>query len=246
MRCQPRYDGPVYIWLKNKQPCLLCDEPADDIIPICTACETELPWLGDQCQTCALPLPGAGLYCGQCLKHPPAFERVIAPWTYNFPIDSLITRFKHSAKWPFGRLLAELLAQSVQHNFDNGLDRPDALVPVPLAKRRLRQRGFNQAAMLARWLGAGLDLACDEQLLLRTQDTDAQQELNADARHKNLRNAFALAANATVKGKHLALVDDVLTTGATTQALARLLVDAGAARVDVYCLARTPKPGESP
>ena len=244
MRCQPRYDGPVYIWLKNKQTCLLCDEPADDIIPICTACETELPWLGDQCQTCALPLPGAGLYCGQCLKHPPAFERVIAPWTYNFPIDSLITRFKHSAKWPFGRLLAELLAQSVQHNFDNGLDRPDALVPVPLAKRRLRQRGFNQAAMLARWLGAGLDLACDERLLLRTQDTDAQQELNADARRKNLRHAFALMPEASIRGRHLALVDDVLTTGATAQALARLLMEAGAARVDVYCLARTPKPGD--
>jgi len=82
-------------------------------------------------------------------------------------------------------------------------------------------------------------------LLLRTQDTDAQQALNADARRKNLRNAFAMAPDAVVKGQHLALVDDVLTTGATAQALARLLMEAGAARVDVYCLARTPKPGEA-
>ena len=244
MRCQPRYDEPVYIWLKNKQFCLLCKETADESTPICMACETELPWLGDQCLTCALPLPAAGLTCGQCLKQPPAFEQVIAPWTYSFPVDTLITRFKHSAKWPFGRLLAELLTQFLQNRFDEDLERPDALVPVPLAARRLRQRGFNQAAMLARWLSAGLDIPCDETLLLRTQDTSAQQDLNADARKKNLRNAFTLAPDTSIKGRHLALVDDVLTTGATAQALARLLMDAGAARVDVYCLARTPKPGD--
>ncbi|HCS42290.1 MAG TPA: amidophosphoribosyltransferase [Pseudomonas sp.] len=244
MRCQPPCNGPVYIWSKNIQSCLLCGEASDDATPICTACETDLPWLGDQCQTCALPLPAAGLTCGQCLKQPPAFERVAVPWTYSFPIDSLITRFKHSAKWPFGRLLAELLARSLQHRFDEDLDRPDVLVPVPLATKRLRQRGFNQAAMLARWLGSSLDIPCDERLLLRVQDTSAQQELKADARKKNLRNAFALAPDAPIKGRHLALVDDVLTTGATAQALARLLMDAGAARVDVYCLARTPKPGD--
>ena len=244
MRCQPQYDGPVYIWLKNNQSCLLCGEASDDATPICTACETELPWLGDQCQTCALPLPAPGMTCGPCLKQPPAFERVAVPWTYGFPVDSLITRFKHSAKWPFGHLLAELLARFLLHRFDEDLDRPDTLVPVPLAVKRLRQRGFNQAAMLAGWLGTRLDIACDEKLLLRVQDTSAQQGLKAEARKKNLRNAFALAPDATIKGRHLALVDDVLTTGATAQALARLLIDAGAARVDVYCLARTPTPGD--
>ncbi|RON42839.1 amidophosphoribosyltransferase [Pseudomonas frederiksbergensis] len=245
MRCQPRYEGPVYIWLKNKQFCLLCGEIADHTTPICTACETELPWLGDHCQTCALPLPASGLTCGHCLQQPPAFERVAAPWVYSFPVDTLITRFKHSAKWPFGRLLGELLAQFLQHRFDEDLERPDTLVPVPLATKRLRQRGFNQAAMLARWLSESLDIPCDETLLLRIQDTSAQQELKAEARKRNLRNAFALAPGASVIGRHLALVDDVLTTGATAQTLARLLMDAGAARVDVYCLARTPKPGDT-
>ncbi|HWT69727.1 MAG TPA: ComF family protein [Pseudomonas sp.] len=245
MRCQPFGKVPVYIWLKNEQPCLLCDEVADGATPLCTACETELPWLGDHCQTCALPLPGSGTTCGHCLDQPPAFERVIAPWTYSFPIDSLITRFKHNAKWPFGHLLAELLAQALQHRFDNDLPQPDLLLPVPLSTRRLRQRGFNQAAMLARWLGSHLDVPCDDRLLLRTQDTGAQQTLNATERRNNLRNAFALAPEASIKGRHVALVDDVLTTGATAQALARLLMEAGAARVDVYCLARTPKPGDT-
>jgi len=243
MRCQPRYEGPVYICLNNVQTCLLCDEPAEAEMPICVACETDLPWLGDHCQTCALPLLAAGLTCGECLLEPPAFEQVVVPWQYGFPVDSLITRFKHNAKWPFGHLLADVLGQYLQHRFDEGLPRPDALLPVPLANKRLRQRGFNQAAMLARWLSESLDLPCEETVLRRVKDTDAQQSLDAKSRKRNLRNAFDLMPDAQVKNRHLALVDDVLTTGATAQALARLLMNAGAARVDVYCLARTPKPG---
>lgn len=243
MRCQPRDKDQVYICLKNVQNCLLCDEPAEAEMPICVACEAEMPWLGEHCQTCALPLPEAGLTCDGCLLEPPAYEQVAVPWRYDFPVDSLITRFKHNAKWPFGHLLADVLSQYLQHRFDEDLPRPDALLPVPLAARRLRQRGFNQAAMLARWLSRQLDLPCEESVVHRIQDTSAQQDLDAKARKRNLRNAFALTSDANVKGRHLALVDDVLTTGATAQALARLLMNAGAARVDVYCLARTPKPG---
>jgi len=242
MHCQPRYRGPVYIWLKNKQHCLLCDEATDTPHPICTPCESELPWLMESCQVCALPLPTAGLTCGQCLKQPPAFEQVIAPWTYRFPLDSLITRFKHQSQWPLGRLLGELLAQALRERFDNGLPRPDLLLPVPMAARRLRQRGYNQAAMLANWLAQSLEIRTDEHCLRRIQDTLAQQGLDARARRRNLLQAFALAPDAEVEGLHLAVVDDVLTTGATAESLARLLIKAGARRVDVYCLARTPSP----
>ncbi|NIU62492.1 MAG: ComF family protein, partial [Pseudomonas stutzeri] len=125
-----------------------------------------------------------------------------------------------------------------------GLPRPDLLLPVPLARRRLRQRGFNQAQMLADWLSRPLGIATDARVLERVLDTPAQQQLDAATRRRNLRQAFAIATGADVKGRHLALVDDVLTTGATAEALARLLKRAGAERVDVYCLARTPKPGE--
>ncbi|WP_311883850.1 MULTISPECIES: ComF family protein [unclassified Pseudomonas] len=243
MRCQPRYEGQVYICLNNVQTCLLCDEPAEAEMPICVACETDLPWLGDHCQNCALPLLATGLTCGECLLEPPAFEQVVVPWLYGFPVDSLITRFKHNAKWPFGHLLADVLGEYLQHRFDEGLRRPDVLLPVPLAGKRLRQRGFNQSAMLARWLSQSLDLPCEETVLRRIKETDAQQDLDAKARKRNLRNAFNLMPDAQIKDRHFALVDDVLTTGATAQALARLLINAGAARVDVYCLARTPKPG---
>ncbi|MGH8352941.1 MAG: ComF family protein [Pseudomonas sp.] len=244
MRCQPESTHQVYIWTKNNQSCLLCDEPADTALPLCGSCEAELPWLGGQCLVCALPLPSAGLACGACLQRPPAFSRVEAPWRYAFPIDALVTRFKHQAKWPLGRLLAGLMSQHLLHSFAEGLPRPECLLPVPLAAKRLRRRGFNQSALLARWLSQSLQLPLEERLLQRIQDTPAQQELDAAARRRNLRRAFALTPAAAVEGRHLALVDDVLTTGATAESLARLLKQAGAARVDVYCLARTPRPGE--
>jgi ComF family protein len=244
MRCQPFNDRTVYNWTKNKQSCLLCAETADTAHPLCSACESELPWLGGHCHVCALPLPAAGLTCGACLRRPPSFARVEAAWRYAFPLDSLITRFKHQAQWPMGRLLAELLTQHLQHAFAEDLPRPDLLLPVPLGRKRLRSRGFNQAGMLADWLGNSLQLPVRERWLLRPQDGPHQQELDAAARKRNLRQAFALAEHAEVRGRHIALVDDVLTTGATAEALARLLRKSGAARVDVYCLARTPKPGD--
>jgi len=244
MHCQPDYKHQVYIWSRNTQTCLICDEATESADSVCNVCETELPWLIEHCSLCALPLPMEGLICGQCQKHPPAFKQVIAPWTYSFPVDSLISRFKHQARWPLGQMLARLLTQHLQHRFDNTeLTRPDCLLPVPMARKRLRERGYNQALMLARWLSSDLNIPYDEHLLLRPHETVAQQALDAKNRQRNLLGAFALAPDAQVQGRHFALVDDVLTTGATAHSLARLLMNAGARQVDVYCLARTPKPG---
>jgi len=235
----------VYKWLTIEQSCLLCDQSDDAGRAICLPCEADLPWLGGHCPRCALPLPQPDLVCGACLKRPPAFARVEVPWRYAFPVDNLITRFKHQAQWPIGRLLAGLLSQHLQNAFDHGLARPDLLLPVPLAPRRQRRRGFNQAQMLAHWIGRSLDLPVAEDVLLRTRETPAQQGLDAASRRRNLRSAFSLADPAVIRGRRLALVDDVLTTGATADALARLLVRAGASEVEVYCLARTPSPGDS-
>lgn len=244
MHCQPLAKHLVYKCINISQHCLLCDEPADQAYPLCTECEHALPWLDDHCIRCALPLPMAGLTCGHCSRYRPAFDHVVAPWYFGFPIDTLVSRFKHHSQWPLGRLMACLLGQALSHRFAEGLAKPDQLLPVPLAARRLRRRGFNQAALLARWLSAQVNIPCNEQLLRRPRDTPAQQPLGAKARQRNLRQAFGLAPDARLDGLHLAIIDDVLTTGATAQAIATLLRKAGARRVDVYCLARTPKPGQ--
>ncbi|TBU92902.1 ComF family protein [Phytopseudomonas dryadis] len=244
MHCQPWKYTKVYNWLKNRQTCLLCDAGGETALPLCGECEADLPWLGARCQVCALPLSVEGLTCGTCLKRPPAFSRVEAPWRYAFPVDTLINRFKHQARWPMGRLLAELLASHLLHAYAEGLPRPQLLLPVPLARRRERQRGFNQALLLGQWLSKPLGMPLHGDWLLRHNDTQAQQGLDAAARRRNLRGAFGLSQRAWVADRHVALVDDVLTTGATAQQLALLLKRAGALRVDVYCLARTPAPGE--
>lgn len=243
MDCQPGHGRSVYNWLINNQSCLLCDEPAQQPYPLCAACETELPWLQERCGRCALPMAIDGVLCGQCARRAPPFTQVEAPWHYGFPVDSLISQFKHNARWPLGRLLGELLGHWLQARFDEGLPRPDCLLPVPMGRKRLRQRGFNQAALLARWVGTQLQLPVDEHMLLRPVETRAQQDLDARQRQRNLLQAFTLAPRPWVQGRHLALIDDVMTTGATARALAQLLLRAGAERVDVYCLARTAKPG---
>ena len=244
MHCQPETRKQVYKWLKNNRSCLLCGLPAQQERPICPDCELDMPWLGAHCQRSALPMTAEGQTCGACLHKSPAFERVEAAWRFRFPVDSLITRFKHQSRWPYGLLLAELLAEHLQHAFEHDLPRPDYLIPVPLARKRLRQRGFNQAGMLANWLGKALSLPVEHAWLNRPLDTAAQQSLDAVKRKRNLRQAFSLTGEARFENLHVAVVDDVLTTGATAEAIARLLDKAGAARVDIYCLARTPKPGD--
>lgn len=234
-------------WLNIDQSCLLCGERASPERPLCTPCELELPWLLTQCRCCGLPLPMAGQLCADCLRQPPFFTRVEAPWRFAFPVDALITRFKHHSQWPYGRLLAELLGRHLQHVYAEGLPQAQCLLPVPLSQPRLRQRGFNQAAMLAQWLSQQLNIPWSQAVLQRVRDTPAQQQLGAKARQRNLRHAFALTNPEALTFHHVALVDDVVTTGSTANGLARLLLQHTAVtRVDVYCLARTPKPSDWP
>ena len=242
MACQPRILNKVYYWLKNNQTCLLCDMPSRRLIAICEDCETELPWLNRHCQQCALPMPDQQALCADCTHNPPLFSKVITPFEFTFPIDTLISRYKYQQNWPYGRLLSTLLAQNLQYYFDEGGQRPDLMLAVPLAKRRQRKRGYNQAQMICDWLSKTLSLDNPKQLLRRTRETISQQGLNAKQRRENLHNAFELTEPEQVKGQHIILVDDVLTTGTTCSIISALLLKHGAARVDVYCLARTGKP----
>ncbi len=210
-------------------PCLLCGASATDS-NICAGCRADLPWLdANVCSSCAHPLPAPGL-CGRCIAEPPHFDTVIAACRYAFPVDGLIQAYKYNGRLVAGAALASLLAVRVQQ-------RPDLIVPVPLTAQRLRERGFNQALELAHALGQQMEAPVHAHLCVKTRDTAPQTRLPWKQRRKNIRGAFVVEGG--VAGRHVAVVDDVLTTGATLSELARNLKRAGAATVTGYVIART-------
>ncbi len=219
--------------------CLLCRRPSHWQGDICQDCSQDLPWLEPACHRCALPLPSeeTASLCGQCQKSPPHFSRCFAAWEYGFPVDHLITDFKHHRRFSAGRCLGELWL----HRCGPAAMRqpPELLLPVPLHWRRRWQRGFNQSLFITEQLSNILNIPISH-TLRRQRHTPAQQQLSAKERKRNLKNAFCLHHANTLQGKHLAVIDDVLTTGATADAIAKLLLTHGAKRVDIWCLARTP------
>lgn len=219
--------------------CLVCAESAEDARDLCRACAATLPWNRTACDRCALPLAAPGT-CGTCLRRPPPLTAVHAACRYGFPLDRLLLRFKFHHDLTAGRLLSQLMAEAC-----TSLPRPDAVVPVPLHRARLRQRGYDQALELARPLARALSLPLRENVLVRVRATDAQSELDARARRRNVRDAFAVQPRAALRScdgqvRHVVLVDDVMTTGATLHAAAAALLRAGVQRVDAWVCARVP------
>lgn len=211
--------------------CLLCGAPGQAGLDICRACFDELPWLRHACGRCALPLRGTGLVCGGCLAKPPGFDRTLALWHYLPPVVGLIHALKFQGRQDLARALGEMLAARLRP-----IPPPDCLVPVPLHPTRYRARGFNQALEIARPVASRLRIPLCPQLCRRLRPTQPQSLLAAQARRANLRGAFQ--ATADLSGRHIALIDDVLTTGATAHAAATALKQAGAAKVEVWVLAR--------
>lgn len=213
------------------QDCLLCGAPAGSE-PLCAPCREDLPWHNaPSCPVCALPTP-LGETCGACLKHPPAFSRTLAVFDYAFPLDALLHAFKYGGQLAVLDVLASPLAHRASE-----IPPPDLLLAMPLHPARLRQRGFNQSHELAKTLSRQLSLPLALDACQRIKDTTPQAELPWKERAKNIRGAFACHGN--VSGKRIALVDDVMTTGASLGELARTLRRAGAADVEAWVVART-------
>ncbi len=185
-----------------------------------------------------MPLPAAGeTVCGPCLQRTPDWQAASAALHYEFPVRQLVGQFKFRRNMAVGRVLAEMLADYLA---DRQVERPDLLIPVPLHGWRLFTRGFNQAFDIARHLGRALDIPLADYDLRRTRPTRSQTGLDAVARRRNLRNAFTWRGK-DLRERHVALVDDVLTTGTTAAECARVLGKAGAGRIDVWVLARAAK-----
>ncbi|WP_255436916.1 ComF family protein [Rhodanobacter sp. PCA2] len=216
--------------------CLLCGAPGENGVDLCAACAAELPRNRSCCARCALPLAVPAAMCGECLRRAPPWEAAWAPFRYGWPLDRLESRFKFGRDLAAGRALATLWQREAMP-----LPMPDLLLPVPLHVGRLRSRGYNQALELAWSLAKAWGVKLDRSVLHRTRATAAQTELDAPTRRRNVRGAFAVRQGFACP-PHVAVLDDVFTTGATLAECARLLRRAGAQRVDVWALARAPSP----
>ena len=233
----------VYKWMDRIQfglfppTCILCGAAGSPGRDLCPLCRRDLPENRVACRHCASPLPAPGV-CGVCLRRPPAFDRCIAPFLFADGVAELITDLKFHGRLPCARLLASLLAEAVARE---GAVAPSMVIPVPLHGGRLRERGFNQTWEVGRHLSRHLGVPLNGRDCVRVRATTAQSALSRKARASNLRRAFALRRPLGVR--HVALLDDVMTTGATLHELAGVLKRAGVARVDAWCVARTPPPG---
>jgi ComF family protein len=206
------------------EDCLLCGGEGGPEL-LCAACIAELPALPDSCPRCALPSP-AGAVCGSCLIHPPHFDATLALWRYEFPCDRLVQALKYRGRLALAGFFARSLAS-------RQMPEVDLIVPMPLHPKRLAERGFNQALEIARHLGRPIE----PRGVLRVKHTPPQTELPYDERAKNVRGAFLCKLDLT--GASVAVLDDVMTTGATLNELARALKRAGATRVENFVIART-------
>lgn len=225
--------------------CLLCGCDIRGDLDLCADCQSDLPRVTLACQRCGLPLP-ADLpmgeereergECGRCISDPPPQLHTLAPYRYDEPIKHLLHALKFHHKLYLARVLGSLLADALAEDCARANFRPDVIMPIPLHPQRLRARGYNQALELARPIAARLKVPLDFRSCVRTRATQAQTDLPAAQRLKNINGAFDVRRPLHVA--RVAIVDDVMTTGATVGEFAALLMDHGVKEVQVWVVAR--------
>jgi ComF family protein len=216
--------------------CVLCGAAGFDQMDICASCSRGLPWIESACRQCALPITaesGDGVICGQCLQKPPLFDRSLSLFSYQDDATRLIHQLKFEDKLANARLLGRMLAAAVIADAEA---LPDCIVPVPLHRKRMRQRGYNQSLELARVVGRVCGIPVSRQSVVRVRNTQSQTGLNKTQRRQNIRGAFELRE--TFDAERIAILDDVVTTTSTVNELARLLKTAGVSAVHVWSIAR--------
>lgn len=218
--------------------CVLCDAPGTLGMDLCASCMSDLPHNRHACPRCAYPLPSnpqGPTICGTCQRQPPHQDASHIPFLYQDTLPFLVVGAKYSGRLNLARLLGLCLAQSLRQK---GINQPDLIIPVPLHLQRLRERGYNQALEIARALSRELTIPVDPGLCIRVRATRPQVGLESKDRQRNVLGAFGVTRPISVG--HIAIVDDVVTTGSTATEVARVLREAGAAYIDLWAVARTP------
>ncbi len=221
--------------------CVLCGAPGrttGGAIDLCAGCAAELPENRECCAQCAVPFATTmpvGARCASCQGRPPPFDLSLSAFRYEGAVRSLIAGAKFRGRLNLTRLLGRCLADRIR---ELSVPRPQVLIPVPLHASRLRTRGYNQASEIARVVGRALDLPMESACCVRIQPTPPQAGLDEQARRRNIRGAFLVQD--PLPWRHVAILDDVVTTGSTVAELSRLLRRAGASQIQVWAVARTP------
>lgn len=226
-----------------KQNCLLCNANEDalqtNIHPVCRSCLNDLPWHPKtSCPQCGLASDGVDLtVCGKCISAPPDFDATHAVFLYQFPIDVMMQRYKYANSLNIGDTFGQFLSDKLLP--EDHSKRIDLIIPMPMHPQRLKERGFNQAIEIAKALNKDLtrNKILDYKTAIRQKLAPPQASLPLKERVKNIKGAFKIEADLT--GKTIAIVDDVMTSGASLNELAKTLKKAGAARVECWVVART-------
>ena len=247
---EPLSDAPSARFVKRPAARLRDRLPADCRVcrqwgagGLCEGCVRQFCTQRPRCLQCGLGLPpsaGDGAVCGSCLREPPPWQRALCAEDYAFPWSGLIAEYKFRGDVALAGLLADRMSTALRQR--PGALNVDLLLPVPLSTQRLQERGFNQAWELTRRVASCFKLTAEAHVLQRPIDTAHQVDLSLQDRARNLRGAFMVAPDCrqAVDGRRVALVDDVMTTGATFREATRALLEAGASAVHVWALARTP------
>ncbi len=213
------------------QDCILCAAPAGEH-PLCFACAEALPHhRGAACPQCALPTT-AGELCGSCLRYPPAFDVTCAAFDYRFPLDTLL----HQLKYNGNLVLADFAGKSLFEVIPAS-EKPDMIFAMPLFPARLKERGFNQSVEIARRVEREINAPLIIDGYHKIRDTKNQADLPWKQRQANVRGAFACELD--LKGKHIAVIDDVMTTGATLNEFSKVIKKQGATKISAWVVART-------
>lgn len=218
------------------QYCVLCRLHPAQINGVCEGCHQDLPWLLFPCPRCGQTRRTPNAPCHSCDQQHYAFDFALAAFEYRFPLNAILPLIKQRHSLHHLGWLSRLLAEKIK---DNELTLPDSILPVPMHLLDELRRGYNQAAILSEQLGKHLSLPVQYDALIKSKRTPHQHNLKATQRRANLQGAFQLKRSLP---SHIALVDDVMTTGSTLNELARLLKKQGVSRVDIWVLARTPEP----
>lgn len=219
--------------------CILCSNNSGRYQDLCEQCLQTLPVPTTCCQKCALPLFATQStdLCGECLKHPPAYDRIHALYLYQMPLPKLILELKFNHALVIANVLGELMADKIENTWYKNKPLPDLIIPIPLHRKRLKERGFNQALEIARPIAKAIQRPLNLTGCQRIKPTEPQATLPAEKRKMNIKEAFVIKHD--FKGLRVAILDDVLTTGNTINEFCKTLKQQGVATMDVWCCARS-------